>query len=148
MSISTRPPLGEDLLNSESAEYGCFKQGYRLGNSDLNILFFDSQGRSISPYSVSYEVGYITEADNKFHRVGIANRIPIEIRTGRFRPNFQVGDKWNTGNYEIRWNYQVTNGGAVETISVPFLVITKGIYDFTATDIGVFNLQATVVVIP
>jgi len=113
-----------------------FKQGYRLGDDDLiktfyrnSVYYSNSTGNFYSPYWISYEVGRFREDLNSYDPIGSLFRIPIELDTGVFRPNFIIGDKWDTGVYELKWKFKVSANAAEEKESVMFEVITEGILD-------------------
>jgi len=126
-----------------------YTQGYVTGSADLNVVFYDTNGNSISPFSLSYAVGFVSGDDfSEFHPIGNEERIPAEIRTGRFHPHFQIGDKWVTGNYEILWKYRVSEDSEEETKKTLFEVCSAGIYDHGVSEnVGYFDVQATVIVV-
>lgn len=120
------------------------KQDYRLKDGDLNYTFFDDDvsylynglTQKYSPYWVRYEVGRIQESNLAYFPLGSLFRIPYEIETGIFRPNFIIGRDWKTGLYKIRWKYKKTAYSDVEYKEVPFIITTEGIYDFSEEVLG------------
>lgn len=164
------PPIEEDFLNrgpgatgfapedeSETSycypdttvpEVPSYAQGYRVSPTDLNVIFMDGRGSYISPYSLTYSVGFLSGTDLlDFHPIGNSERIPAGIRTGIFHPNFQVGDKWVTGEYLILWKYQITAESSEETKETLFKVSSAGFYDVQPQDAGLSDIPATVVII-
>jgi hypothetical protein len=121
------PPLSAAFFGSALYQVPAFKQGHRIGDGDLDAAFMTMDGDDLSPHYIAYQVG--EASGQNFHPIGSDHRIPVEMRTGRFRPNFQIGDSWRTGYYEVRWTYQMSNGDAPQMGSSFFIVSTSGIYD-------------------
>jgi len=123
-----------------------FKQDYRLRKDDLNYAFYaDSVAYpyagltyKYSPYWVRYELGRSHENNLAFEPFGSLFRIPEEISTGTFRPNFIIGYDWYIGLYKIRWKIKKTSDSNIEYIDVPFRVTTEGIYNQTGPVFGGF----------
>lgn len=114
-----------------------FYQGYRLKDDDLEISFWaydvyypGSYGNYYSPYWIRYGLGYINENDH-YHEIGPRYRIPEELKTGYFRPNFIIGEKWPLGTYEIRWKYKDFENSSIEFRKVQFKIVSAGIYNQT-----------------
>lgn len=113
-----------------------FYQGHRLQDTDLNTEFwsqsyFNPNGYS-NPYSpcwIRYGLGYIHPDTGIYYEFGARYRLPIELRTGVFRPNFIIDEKAPTGTYEIRWKYRNFENSDIEFRKVHFQVISAGIYD-------------------
>jgi len=127
----------------ENSEDQLFCHGYQLTNDDLKVLFVDDQNRFYTPYDIWYQVGFVTAIDGLFHRIGSEKCLPLQIRTGVLRPNFRIGDCWNTGQYEIRWFYQIYEGGPIEMRITPFIIDSCcGICDFEQTAPSFFDLPA------
>ena len=123
-----------------------FKQDYRLEEDDLNYTFYDDGvsylynglTQKYSPYWVRYELGRIQESNLSYFPLGSLFRIPDELETGTFRPNFIIGHDWKTGLYKIRWKFKKTAYSDIEYVEVPFMVVTEGIYDFAEEILGGF----------
>lgn len=121
-----------------------FKQDYRLNEADLNYSFYNDEVAypfsgltyRYSPYWVRYEIGIRQESNSSYFPIGSIFRIPDEISTGIYRPNFIIGSDWNTGDYIIRWKYKKSAGSVIEYAEVAFKVVTEGIKDFSEEVIG------------
>lgn len=145
-----RPPLSEDQLKGGTPNDIILCQGQVIGDTALNVLFFDEQGRSVTPFFISYKVGFLSgeEPMQELHLIGSENRRPLEMRTGLIRPNFQVGDKWYTGDYCLIWVYRVNEDDDLQERKIPFKVITTGIYDVKPSPSSTNDIQATVIIVP
>lgn len=139
------PSLSASFLDSGSSASCTLMQGAVLSDSDLNVVFINNDGLDFSPFSLAYSVGFFSE-DSSFHTVGSTSRIPLKLREGRFRPNFQVGDTWYTGNYQIVWSYRVTASSEVKTRETPFTVVTAGLYDNKPLPVGYQDVSATIII--
>jgi hypothetical protein len=143
--MNYRPVITKDGLET-IPEWPVFKHGHLIQNGDLDAVFLNSEKNHFSPYSISYAVGAMSD-DGNFRGIGSSERIPVEMRTGRYRPNFQIGDTWFTGSYEIRWTLVVNNGDESITRSVPFTVASGGINNVSASTLGTYDLGAAVFII-
>jgi len=130
-----------------------FSQGTRLGEDDLVTVFWaypvyypTIYGNYYSPYWVRYGIGY-TE-DGHYHEFGARYRIPVEIKTGYFRPNFIVGEDWAVGKYEIRWKYKNYENSEIEYRSVEFEVCSSGINNQKDVPEDYLDLPAQMFVYP
>lgn len=157
------PPLYEDDLEETPGATGfsvqgetiddtlvvpCYTQGAMIGNTDLAAYFLDSSGRPIEPYSLTYAIYYVSSGlPEELILQGLLTRRPLGLRTGIYRPNFQIGDKWYTGNYKIIWTYQVTKESAVETKENLFSVASEGLYDNHPITQGYLDIPASVVIV-
>lgn len=134
--------------NPEGLEVPVFLQGEKIGPSDLNVVFLDQSGNAISPFSLTYEVGFLTgQGLADLHTIGSDTRIPASVRTGVFHPNFQIGDKWFTGEYLVLWKYRVSEESEEETKETLFYVETAGMEDKKPLEDNFHDVQATVVVV-
>lgn len=131
-----------------------FYQGYRLLDTDLITSFWaypvyypSIYGNFYSPYWVRYGLGYIDDHGH-YHEFGSRYRIPIELETGYYRPNFIIGDTWATGTYEVRWKYRVYQNSDIEYRSVQFKVLSSGIHDQPGDYPDYLDLPASMQVIP
>lgn len=122
-----------------------YMQGEVLDLSDLNIQFFKDGIIAISPFSLTFSIGYLQQG--VFKPVGPLVRQPLMLRVGRFCPNFKVGTFWKVGDYLIRWVYQMSDGSTPVTIDTPFRVNTLGVVSDRTTLTGVLELSATVVIL-
>jgi len=122
-----------------------FIQGYRLQQEDLNYSFYFYR-YPYSPFWVRYGLGYINP-DGTYHEFGTRYRLPDELQTGLFRPNFAIGDDWYVGTYEVRWKYQIRENSAILIDSVQFQVTTAGIYNTTGNYPEYYDLPASMTVI-
>lgn len=112
-----------------------FRQGYRLQTDDLNTTFY-TQGLiyppdrtfAYSPYWVRYEIGYHHPTESRVLRIGPLNRKPVEKRTGLYRANFIVGERWTPGTYQIKWKYKISDVSDEETKTEDFEITTRGVY--------------------
>lgn len=111
-----------------------FKQGYRLQQDDLLLNFYARYYNvqpyvtcPYSPYWIRYDIGFIYSITNEFYPVGAVNRIPDELSTGIFRPNFIVGDDWDPGIYEIRWHYKDYENSILQEKIIEFEILSDGI---------------------
>ena len=120
-------------------------QGHLIAPNEMDVLFLNQQGEDVSPSVITYAVGPVNNA-GVFLPIGTTTRIPLEMRTGRFRPNFQIGDDWYTGNYQVAWTYQMNATDTPITYTVPFVVMTWGIVDNNASSGGSLGMQATIIV--
>jgi hypothetical protein len=120
------------------------KLDYRLKDGDLNYSFYNDEvaypysglALKYSPYWVRYELGRYQESNNSYYPQGSLFRIPYEISTGTFRPNFIIGPDWGTGNYVIRWKFKKSAESVIEYVDVPFKVISDGISDYSEGILG------------
>jgi len=121
-----------------------FRQDYRLKKSDLNITFFSVDVAypysglpfKYSPYWVRYELGELQDITNAYYPMGSIYRLPDEVSTGVYRPNFIIGHDWKTGTYRLVWKYKKEVLSPVERLYVDFRVVTSGIYDNTEVLLG------------
>jgi hypothetical protein len=138
------PAISGSILEAGPSVGATLTQGQRVENGDLDfLLVYPSTGQRYSPYAITYSVGFVSMDDGSYHPMGRTDRTPLELRTGRFRPYFQIGDKWFTGSYLIVWSYQVSGGDPLTVTPVPFTVLSRGIYNNVASGLGVFDLPAT-----
>lgn len=107
---------------------------YRLQDDDLNIQFLGRYNNNqplitdfYSPSWVRYSVGRIDSDTGDFIPVGSTFRIPVELKTGVYRPNFVIKESWLPGDYEMRWFYKVMESSDMEEVVVPFSVLFDGI---------------------
>ena len=120
------------------------KLDYRLREEDLNYSFYNDEvaypysglAHKYSPYWVRYELGRLQESNNSYYPLGNQFRIPEELSTGTYRPNFIIGHDWNTGQYVIRWKFKKSAAANIEYVEVPFMVVTDGIYDYSEEILG------------
>jgi len=143
--MTYRPTITKDGLET-IPEWPSFTQGHLIQNGDLDAVFLNSQGRYFSPFQISYSVGAMSD-DGNYRPMGSEERIPVEMRTGRYRPNFQIGDTWFTGSYEIRWSVTVSEGEEPFIRSVPFSVLTAGTHDVNPSSLGTYDLGAAVFIL-
>ena len=113
-----------------------FSQGYRLEEGDLNKTFYrnsvyysGSTGNFYTPYWVRYEIGKVNASTGLYYAIGSTERIPDFIQTGVVRPNFIIGENWDTGIYELKWIFKDSANSAEEIAFEQFEVVTEGIYD-------------------
>jgi len=118
-----------------------FIQGQALEDSDLNVYFY-RDNLAFSPFFIKYELGYL-RSNNFYEKLGYGERTPRELNTGRFAPNFLIGDKWKTGYYRIVWKYRVSEASELLEKYLDFKVCTEGIYETQ----GFFDLLASLVII-
>ena len=130
------------------------QQNYRLQQTDLNNLLYSTSvyyppgvSYAYSPYWMRYGLGYINDNDH-YHEIGPRYRIPEELKTGVYRPNFIVGEKWPVGTYEIRWKYRIHADSPIVYQSVRFTVTTAGIYNQPGNYPDYINLQGMMQVVP
>ena len=143
-------PMPEEVVVDGQVVIPAFEQGYILTNNDLQVHFYNAGGQSMTPLKVSYAVGFLSGGapDQVYHTIGSITRIPIEMRTGLFRPNLMIGDTWVTGGpYQILWSYQVSEDSEVLTKGVEFSVVTAGIYDSLPITTEYHDIAATVVIV-
>lgn len=126
-----------------------FVQGYRLLQTDLNIEFWRHSihypppfAFRYSPYWIRYQVGYVPDDISRFYRIGIQYRLPDELDTGLFRPNFIIGDDWGPGNYQIRWLYKDYENSSIAERFVGFRVVSAGIFSGEMVEMNQRNLPA------
>lgn len=140
------PPLTKAILDAGTPTGYTVSQGQRIEDGVLDVLFVDTATNNFfTPWAITYSVGFISQDDGSYHPVGSTQRIPLEMRTGRLRPNFFVGDNWFTGDYAVVWTYVVNNGGPEYTRTTLFTVTTAGIYDRHPRGLGVYDITATLV---
>jgi len=140
------PPISASVLDAGPPTGSSVVQGQRIEDGVLDVLFVDTSTENFfTPWSITYSVGFLSQDDGSYHPVENLQRIPLEMRVGRLRPNFSVGDKWFTGNYQVVWTYVVNEGDPESTRSVPFTVTTAGIYDRHPSSLGVYDITATLV---
>lgn len=127
-----------------------FAQGYRLLQTDLNIEFWRHNihypppfAFRYSPYWIRYQIGVVPDDIQRFYRIGRRYRLPDELDTGLFRPNFIVGDTWGPGSYQIRWLYKVYENSDVQEEFVGFQVVSAGVFDGEMTEMNQKNFIAT-----
>lgn len=108
-------------------------QGSRIGKDSLNFLIYgrykSDQPDVTFPYTpawIKYDVGFIHPVTNQFMNIGSRNRLPNFLDTGKFQPNFIVGDDWKPGIYEVRWHYRVTESSVTNMTSVQFSIVASG----------------------
>jgi hypothetical protein len=142
-------PIPDEVLVDGQVVLPVFEQGYTLENTDLVIKFFNADGMAMSPFYLTYSVGFLSgEApDQVYHVMGNDQRLPLEMRTGMYRPNLQIGDTWFTGLYQILVTYQVDEGSAPLTKNVEFIVTTAGIYDKVPLANEYYDIAATVIIV-
>lgn len=141
-------PTGVAPVVPASLEVPSIIQGHKVLPNELNVVFFNANGQSISPYSLTFEIGFLSGPDKSVvHVVGSETRVPTSIRVGRFYPSFQVGDKWFTGDYLITWKYKISADSAEEYKETLFRVCTSGIYDSKPHAQEYSDVSATVVVV-
>lgn len=154
-SVESPPGTGstgscDDLgdSNPSGLEVPVYMQGDKVGPSDLNVMFLDPSGNFISPFSLVYSVGFLTgQGLADLHPIGSEERKPASVRTGLFHPNFQIGDKWFTGEYLILWKYKISEESEEETKETLFYVETSGTEDKKPLEDNFHDVQATVVVV-
>lgn len=111
-----------------------FSQDYRLQEGDLNVSFY-GQGLispaaltvPYAPYYLSYEIDYYKATELRWIRLGPLYRLPEEVRSGVYRANFIIGDRWATGDYRIIWKYRISADSDLETKTYSFTVLSKGV---------------------
>jgi len=122
------------------------KQDYRLKEGDLHYTFYSdsvaypygSLPQKYSPYWVRYEIGQVQEDNLSYYPKGSLFRLPVEVETGIFRPNFIIGPDWDVGLYKIRWKYKKSAGTNVEYADISFYIATGGLYDYSKKMLGGF----------
>jgi len=130
----------------ENPQIPILKHGMFLTDGDLNIVFRNSMQDPFSPYDISYAVGFFFPEGDDFYPLGFAERVPLKLREGRFRPNFIVGDTWYTGRYAIRWKYRVHQEETPREVDTLFWVKSAGASDRKITS-PYMDIRATVVII-
>lgn len=143
-----------------------FEQGYRLQYTDLNTWFYtntyvnaaplDNIGTTLdlfpgaplpySPFWVRYGIGYV-DGIGHYHEFGERYRMPVELQTGLFHPNFIIGSDWGTGIYEIRWKYRISDGDDIQVMKVQFYVESAGTYDRPGTYTDCLDLTGAMIVV-
>lgn len=131
-----------------------FYQGYRLTQTDLttefyrqNLLYPPPLYYQYSPYWVRYALGYIAPDTGIYYRVGPAQRLPDELQTGLYRPNFIIWEDWYPGVYEIRWLYRDYENSDIQMRKVQFEVFSAGLYTTSITLRDYVDLPASMQVI-
>lgn len=144
----TYVPTLSSLSLAQGTSPGCLlSQGAVITDSDLNVVFCNSEMLDFSPYYIRYAVGFLSE-DGQSHFYGSDTREPLKLREGRFRPNFQVGDNWFTGSHVLVWSYKVTAESELYTRTVPFTVTSAGIVGKAPLASGSLDVCATVIIVP
>ena len=146
MSTEYLPPLSSSVLESGTATGVKLPQGAKVDPGVLDIVFMDAQGDYVSPSSIFYAVCALDDFGYE-HVIGIEDRLPLNVRTGRFSPNFIIGVKWYTGNYRLRWSYKISTLDTVLVRNIDFEVVSSGVYDVRMVGLGLFNIRATVLVV-
>ena len=124
--VPPTPPVPEESFYTE----------YRLQDEDLNVTFC-AQGiaypagltYSYNPYSVTYEIDYL-DPNNDYEPVpvGYRYRTPLNLKTGTYRANFVVDNRWSPGFYQIVWNYTISKDAPIQTQSEIFEIINEGVH--------------------
>ena len=146
MSTEYLPPLPRSFLDSGTATGVNLPQGAKVEPGILDVVFMDTIGNYVSPYILLYTV-YAIDAFGYEHLVGEPDRMPLSVRTGRFSPNFIIGEKWKTGTYRIKWCYFLSSTDSELFRDIDFEVVSSGVYDVRMVGLGLFNIKATVLVV-
>lgn len=146
MSVDYIPPLPQSVLDSGTYSGVKIPQGAVITPGVLDVVFMDTEGNYVSPSEITYDVLAIDDAGAE-HLIGKEGRTPVSVRTGRFSPNLQVGNKWLTGQYVLNWKYRVNSLDDISTRRISFEVVSSGIYDVRMVGLGLFNMKATVFVV-
>jgi hypothetical protein len=129
-----------------------FIQGHRIGQEDLILNMYarhygayPDQTFPYTPFWIRYDVGFVHPITNQFMPIGIHNRLPDIIDTGKIKPNFIVEDTWKVGAYEIRWYYMASDSSPIQMTIVEFSVTSDGIRQQELAMENHFDLNAYMV---
>jgi hypothetical protein len=126
-----------------------FIQGHRIGQTDLVLNLFaryygayPDQTFPYTPFWIRYDLGFVHPVTAQFMPVGIRNRLPVIIDTGKIRPNFIIDSTWKLGIYQIRWYYRASETSATQMTPVEFSVTSDGIHQQNLAMENHFDLNA------
>jgi hypothetical protein len=126
-----------------------FIQGHRIGQTDLILNLYARyynaypyQTFPYTPYWIRYDIGFVHLLTNQFMPIGIRNRLPDILDTGKIKPNFIIEDTWKIGTYEIRWYYRALETSATQLTTVEFSVTSDGIHQQMSAMKNHFDINA------
>jgi hypothetical protein len=131
-----------------------FEQGHRLTQDELSLNIYSRYNHSspyqtfpCTPYYVAYDIGFIHATTGQFVPIGKTKRSPRHISTGRFCPNFILGEDWKPGTYEIKWYISATETSQMQMTSIQFSVVSNGTRQSKQVTVNHHNIPAVLILI-
>ncbi len=110
-----------------------FNPNSTLGPTDLNIFLTDVNGNPTNAYLITYAIYFVDAAHgNAEVLLGGPARIPERPSIGEYYAGFRIPGDANLGLYRLRWSFQRTGAGSVQTV----------VQEFSVTDAA--NLNVTI----